>query len=74
MRLLIIKKVFVYDEDIEEVGKKIDRKQKKCFSDKETDAIFAIYQDIEAFNIERKDKIFQINRSNKSRRKNKISR
>jgi len=54
-----IKKVFVYDEDIEEVGKKIDRKQKKCFSDKETDAIFAIYQDIEAFNIERKDKILK---------------
>ena len=51
-----IKKVFSYEEDIEEIGKKIDQKQRKIFSEKESDAIFAIYQDIEAFNIERKAK------------------
>lgn len=51
-----IKKVFSYEEDIEDVGKKIDQKQRKVFSDKETDAIFAIYQDLEAFNIDRKTK------------------
>lgn len=51
-----IKKVFSYKDDIEEVGKKIDQKQRKIFSDKECDAIFSIYQDIEAFNIERKEK------------------
>ena len=51
-----IKKVFSYEEDIEDVGKKIDQKQRRIFSDKETDAIFAIYQDLEAFNIDRKDK------------------
>lgn len=51
-----IKKVFSYIDDIEDLGKKIDKKQRKIFSDKECDAIFAIYQDIEAFNIERKEK------------------
>lgn len=51
-----IKKSFSYEEDIEEVGKKIDQKQRSLFSEKECDAIFAIYQDIEAFNIERKEK------------------
>ena len=51
-----IKRVFSYEEDIEDIGKKIDQKQRMVFSEKETDAIFAIYQDIEAFNIERKAK------------------
>lgn len=51
-----IKKVFSYEDDIEELGKKIDRKQRSVLLGKECDAIFAIYQDIEAFNIERKDK------------------
>jgi len=51
-----IKKVFSYESDIEDVGKKIDIKQRKIFSNKECDAIFAIYQDVEAFNIEKKDK------------------
>ena len=51
-----IKKVFSYENDIEDIGKKIDRTQRKLFSNKECDAIFAIYQDIESFNIERKDK------------------
>ena len=51
-----IKKVFSYEDDIEDIGKNIDRKQRKILSQKECDSIFAIYQDIEAFNIERKEK------------------
>lgn len=51
-----IKKIFSYEDDIEDIGKKIDQKQRRIFNEKETDAVFAIYQDIEAFNIERKDK------------------
>ena len=51
-----IKKVFSFEQDIEEVGKKIDRRQRELFANKECDAIFAIYQDVEAFNIERKEK------------------
>lgn len=51
-----IKKTFSYEEDIENIGKKIDQKQRKVFLEKETDAIFSIYHDIEAFNIERKEK------------------
>ena len=49
-----IKKVFSYEEDIEEVGKRIDERQRTLFSSKECDAVFAIYQDIESFNIDRK--------------------
>ena len=51
-----IKKVFCYEDDIEDVAQKIDDKQRDMFSQKECDAIFAAYQDIEIFNIERKDK------------------
>lgn len=51
-----IKKVFSYEEDIEEVGKRIDERQRTLFSSKECDAVFAIYQDIESFNIDRKAK------------------
>lgn len=51
-----IRKVFSFEEDMEEVGKKIDRSQRELFEKKECDAIFAIYQDVEAFNIERKEK------------------
>lgn len=51
-----IQKVFSYEEEIEEVGKKIDRKQRTIFSKKECDAIFAIKQDKDAFNIVRKAK------------------
>lgn len=51
-----IKKVFNYEEEIEEVGKKIDAKQRSLFSQKECDAVYAIRQDIEAFRISRKTK------------------
>ena len=51
-----IKNVFSYEKDIEEIGKKIDLKQRNTFSDIECDAIFAIYQDIDTFIIDRKEK------------------
>lgn len=51
-----IRKVFSYEEDREKVGKIIDEKQRKVFTKKECDAVFAIHQDIEAFNIIRKEK------------------
>ncbi len=51
-----IKKVFSFEQDIEEVGKKIDKRQRQLFLNKECDAVFAIHQDIEAFNIDRKEK------------------
>ena len=51
-----LRKIFFYEDDIEQFGKKIDEKQRKLFSEKEFDAIFAIYQDIETFNIDRKEK------------------
>lgn len=51
-----IKKVFSYEEDIEEVGKKIDEKQRTIFKQKECDAIFAIYQNVNIFNLIRKQK------------------
>lgn len=51
-----IKKVFSYEEDIENVAKRIDESQRSLFLSKECDAIFAIHQDIEAFNILRKEK------------------
>lgn len=51
-----IKRVFSYEEDMEEAGKKIDQKQRNVFSKKECDAVFAIKQEKEAFNIIRKAK------------------
>lgn len=51
-----IRKVFSYDEDIQEMGKKIDIKQRNIFSEKECDAVFAIYQDLSSFEIDRKEK------------------
>ena len=51
-----LKKVFSYDEDIEKVGKKIDGIQRNIFSEKECDAIFAIYNDLNSFKIDRKEK------------------
>ena len=51
-----IKKVFSYEEDIESVGKRIDKAQRDILSEKECDAIFAIYNDVETFNIDKKEK------------------
>lgn len=54
-----IKKVFSYEEDIEDFAIEIDRKQKNILSPKECDAIFAISKDIDSFNIVSKDKILK---------------
>ena len=52
-----IKTVFAYEDDIEEFGQKMDENQKQKLLPKEMDSIFAIRQDIESFNIVRKEKI-----------------
>lgn len=54
-----IKKQFIYEEDIEEFSKKIDSKQREILSKNECDAIFAIREDIESFNIINKEKILK---------------
>lgn len=54
-----IKKSFSYEEDLEEFGEKIDEKQRRTLTQKETDSIFAIYQDIETFNLLSKEKLLK---------------
>ena len=54
-----LKKAFSYEEDIEDMGEKMDDIQRYSLNEKETDAIFAIYQDVETFNILRKEKILK---------------
>ena len=54
-----IKKSFSYEDDLEELGEKMDKKQRKALSQKETDAAFAIYQDIETFNLLSKAKLLK---------------
>lgn len=54
-----IKKVFSYEEDIEDLGEKIDEKQRKIFNQKEYDALFSIYKDLDVFNILRKEKLLK---------------
>lgn len=54
-----IKKSFSYEDDIEDLSKKIDEKQRSIFDEKEKDAVFAIYNDIETFNIVSKEKILK---------------
>lgn len=54
-----IKKVFSYDDDMEDLGIKIDNKQKEIFSQKDCDAFFAIYQDEEIFNLIKKEKLLK---------------
>lgn len=54
-----IKKVFSYEEDMEELSIKIDEKQKRIFTQKVCDAIFAIYNDIDIFNLINKEKILK---------------
>lgn len=54
-----IRKVFSYDDDIENLSEKVDEKQRIVFDQKEQEAIFAIYKDTETFNILSKDKILK---------------
>lgn len=51
-----LKKQFNYREDLEDFGKLIDSKQRDIFSKNECDAIFAIRNDIDTFNILNKEK------------------
>ena len=51
-----LKKQFDYEEDLEEFGKQVDSKQRNAFSKNECDAIFAIREDINTFNILSKEK------------------
>lgn len=52
-----IKRVFSYDEDIEEFGEQIDNKQRNILTNKEINSIYAIYNELQSFNILKKDKI-----------------
>lgn len=54
-----LKRVFNYREDLEDFGKQIDSKQRDIFSKNECDAIFAILNDIDTFNILNKQKILK---------------
>ena len=51
-----LKKTFNFEQEIEAFGKKIDSKQKDIFSKNECDAVFAIRNDLETFNILCKEK------------------
>lgn len=54
-----IKRIFSFEDDIEELGKKMDEKQRIYFNEKETDAVFAIYQDLSSFNYLSKAKVLK---------------
>lgn len=54
-----LKKKFNYEEDIEELGKKVDSMQRDTFNKNECDAIFAISNDLETFNILNKNKVLK---------------
>lgn len=54
-----IKKVFSYEDDMEDLSIKIDEKQKRIFTQKVCDAIFAIYNDVDVFNLISKEKILK---------------
>lgn len=54
-----LKKQFNYEEDLEDIGKLIDSKQRDVFTKNECDAVFAIRNDINTFNILNKEKILK---------------
>lgn len=54
-----LKKSFNYEEDLEEFGQKVDSKQRNTFTKNECDAIFAIRNDLNTFNILSKEKILK---------------
>lgn len=54
-----LKREFNYEEDLEELGKKVDLKQREIFTKNECDAIFAILNDVQTFNILNKEKILK---------------
>ena len=54
-----LKKQFNFDEDIEDFGKKIDYMQRTIFNKNECDAIFAIRNDVETFELINKDRMLK---------------
>ena len=54
-----IKKVFDYEEDFEDVGKQIDDRQRTALSQNECDGIFAIEQELPAFQMIEKAKLLK---------------
>ena len=54
-----IKKIFNYEEDLEEFGKQIDDIQRSVISQNESDGIFAIEQELPVFQIIEKDKLLK---------------
>ncbi len=54
-----LKKVFDYEDDIEDFGQRVDEMQREVFSKSECDAIFAIKSDIKSFEILNKDKVLK---------------
>lgn len=54
-----LKKQFDYEEDLEDFGKQVDSKQRTAFTKNECDAVFAIKQDIDTFNILNKPKVLK---------------
>ena len=54
-----LKKIFSFEDDIEEFAQKVDEKQRMIFNEKETDAIYAIYQDINSFSILNKNRVLK---------------
>lgn len=54
-----LKKQFNYEEDLEDFGIQVDSKQRQVFSKNECDAIFAIKNDINSFNILNKEKVLK---------------
>ncbi len=54
-----IKKVFDYEEDLEDTGKQIDDKQREILSQNECDGVFAIEQELPAFQIIEKEKLLK---------------
>ena len=54
-----IKKVFDYEEDLEDTGKQIDDKQREILSQNECDGVFAVEQELPAFQIIEKEKLLK---------------
>ena len=54
-----LKKTFNFEDEIEEFGRKVDLKQKEVFTKNECDAVFAIENDLNTFNILCKEKVLK---------------
>ena len=54
-----IKSVFSFEDDIEDFSQKVDSIQRNVFNDTETNAVFAIYNDVKSFSLLRKAKLLK---------------